>query len=179
MDSTKTFIKVYDISPELSEDFEFYFDTDGVEEGRSDILTELVPNLDHWGDVGWMEIEEYEYNPHRHNMHFVLDTKWAPPTRWLQQASQDTVYFENKLITMTTIQKDETLVTGVAIMDGEILQNKPIFNMEPEEVQKYYDEESGYELDELDIQIWDSIGKFLNVCEEFYLEGGHSNDNDN
>ena len=89
--------------------------------------------------------------------------------RWLQQASQDTVYFENKLITMTTIQKDETSATGVAIMDGEILQNKQIWDLPSNIVAKYYDDdESDYDLDELDNQIWDSIAQFLSVCEKFY-----------
>ena len=73
---------------------------------------------------------------------------------------------------MTTIQKDETNVTGVAVMDGDVLQNKSIFTMSLEEVGKYYnDDEDHYELDDLDNQIWDSIQKFVNVCEQFYLEG--------
>ena len=71
---------------------------------------------------------------------------------------------------MSTIQKDETCVTGVAVMDGEVLQNKTVWSMEPEEVSKYYEEEDGYELDDLDNQIWDEIGKFTTVCEQFYLE---------
>ncbi len=179
MDATKSFVKVYNISPDEAEDFEFDYDTEGIDGGNNDILTELVPNLDCWGDIGWMEIEEYEYNPHNKAMHFVLDTKWAPPTEWLKQMSSGSIYFENRLITMATIQKDETLVSGVAVMDGEILQNKTVFEMELEEVQKYYnDDESEFELDTLDNNIWDSIGKFLNVCEQFYLEGGNSNDND-
>ena len=73
---------------------------------------------------------------------------------------------------MTTIRKDETLVTGVAVMDGEILQDKTIFEMESEEVGRYYDtDEDEYDLDKLDNQIWDSIGQFVKVCEQFYLEG--------
>ena len=177
MDSTKSYVKVYDVSPEVAEDFEFDFDAAGVAEGGSDILTELVPNLSHWGDIGWMEIEEYEYNSATNTLHFILDTKWHPPTRWLQQASCDNIYFENKLITMTTIQKDETYVTGVAVMDGELLQNKTLFQVDPEEVSNYYnDEKIDYDLDELDNQIWDSIGKFLNVCEQFYLGKEKEND---
>ena len=123
-----------------------------------------------------MEVEDYEYHAKTNTMYFTLETKWLPPTRWLQQASSDNVCFENKLITMTTIQKDETCVTGVAIMDGEVLQNKYIFQMDPEEVGKYYEDEDGYDLDELDNQIWDSIGKFVNVCEQFYLEREEKND---
>ena len=172
MDSTKSYVKIYNVSQETAEDFEFDFDTEGVDQGSSDILTELVSNLDLWGNIGWMEAEEYEYNANDKVMYLTLNTKWEPPTRWLQQASSDNIYFENKLITMTTIQKDETSVTGVAMMDGEILQNKQIFNKTIEEVGKYYnDNESDYDLDELDNQIWDSIGQFTDVCKKFYLEG--------
>jgi hypothetical protein len=170
MDSTKSFVKIYNITPEVAEDFEFDFDTSGIEEGSNDILNELVPSLDSWDDIGWMEVEEYEYNTHNNTMHLILETKWVPPVSWLKEASHN-IYFENKLITMTTIQKDETCVTGVAVMDGEVLQNKYIFQMDPEEVGKYYnDNEPDYELDDLDNHIWDSIGKFVNVCEQFYLE---------
>jgi hypothetical protein len=49
--------------------------------------------------------------------------------------------------------------------------------MEIEQVGKYYnDDEPGFDLDELDNQIWDSIGKFVNVCEQFYLEKEEKND---
>jgi hypothetical protein len=105
----------------------------------------------------------------------MLHTKWAPPLAWLKQASMN-VYFQNKLITMATIQKDETSVTGIAVMDGEVLQNKYIFEMTSENVGKHYDDESEYELDDLDNQIWDSIGKFTNVCKQFYLEREHADD---
>ena len=172
MDSTKSFVKVFNVSPETAEDFEFDYDTN-----TSDLLTELVPDLDNWGGLGWMELEEYEYNHHNKTMHLILDTKWEPPTMWLQCASSGTHYFQNKLITMATIQKDETCVTGVAVMDGETLQNKCIFDMSSEEVGKYYnDSETDFELDHLDNQIWDSIGKFVKVCEQFYLEREEEND---
>lgn len=174
MDSTKSFIKIYNVSTEQAEDFEFDHDT-----STSDLLTELVPDLDDWGNVGWVELEEYEYNTHNNTMHFTLETKWASPVEWLQNASKNTHYFENKLITMVTIQKDETCVTGFATMDGEILQHKNIFEMDSEEVGKYYnDDEQDYDLDELDNQIWDSVGKFLGVCEQFYLEKGEENNNE-
>lgn len=165
MDASKSHVKIYNVSPEEAEDFEFDHDVT-----TSDILTELVPDLDNWGSIGWMELEEYEYDPQSASIHLTLETKWASPAQWLQHASLGTHYFENKLITMSTIQKDETCVTGVAVMDGEVLQNKYIFEMLPEEVSKYYEEEPGYELDDLDNQIWDAIGKFVNVCEQFYLE---------
>ncbi len=177
MDTTKNHIKIYNISPEEAEDFEFDYDAGGVSIGCSDILGELSPHLDDWGGI-WIEADEYEYNPRKNEMHLILNTKWEPPLNWLVQASKN-LCFQNRLITMTTIQKDETCVTGVAVMDGEILQNKPVFEMEPEEVGKYYnDDEVGYDLDTLDNQIWDSIEKFVNVCEQFYLEKDEKNDND-
>ena len=40
MDSTTSYIKVYDITPEMNEDFEFDFTTDG-----NDLLGELVPKV--------------------------------------------------------------------------------------------------------------------------------------
>lgn len=176
MDSTKSYITVYNISPELAEDFEFEFDTEGIEQGSNDILTELVPQLSSWEDIGWVEVEEYEYNQAKNTINFVLETKWQPPLTWLTQASKH-VYFQNKFITMTTIQKDETLVTGIALMEGEILQNKPIFEMSSENVGKYYnDDEPDYELDDLDTDIWNCIDKFANVCEQFYLEKEKDND---
>jgi|TARA_R110000824_G_scaffold8888_4_gene40319 hypothetical protein len=172
MDATRSHVKVYDFTPDEAEDFEFDHDTKS-----SDILTELVPNLDDWGGLGWMELEEYEYNSHDNTLHLTLETKWRCPIHWLQGASKGTHYFENKLITMATVQKDETCVTGVVVMDGEVLQNKCLFEMESEEVGKYYSEDyPDYELNNLDNQIWDSIGKFATVCEQFYLKGDEEND---
>ena len=167
MDTTRSFVKVHNITQAAAEDFEFDFDTK-----TDDILCELVPDLQVWGDnIGWMELEDYEYNSRDETMHLTLNTNWAAPTEWLQQASAATPYFQNKLITMATIQKDETCVRGVAVMDGEVLQNKYIFEMGTEEVAKYYkEEETEYPLDTLDNQIWDSIGKFSAVCEQFYIE---------
>ena len=166
MNATKSYIKIFDITQGVAEDFEFDFPT-----YDSDLLNQLVPNQDDWGDLTWgIELEEYEYNARDQIMFLTLDTKWEPPIEWLKNASIGTHYFENKLITMTTIQKDETHVTGVAVMDGDILQNKTVWDMEPEEVGKYYDDdEPDYDLDELDNKIWDSIEKFVNVCEQFYL----------
>jgi len=174
MDATKSHVKIYNISPEDAEDFEFDHDTQ-----TSDILTELVPNLDNWGGIGWMELEEYEYNPHDQTMHLTLETKWASPVQWVQHASTGTHHFESRLITMSTVQKDETHVTGTAVMDGEVLQHKTLFEMESEEVGKYYSEDhQDYELDSLDNQIWDAIGKFVKVCEQFYLEREEKYEND-
>ncbi len=167
MDCTKTHVKIYNFTPEVAEDFDFDFST-----FDSGLLSQLVPNRDDWGSLAWgIELEEYEYNSHDHTAHLSLDTKWESPVEWVRNASMATHYFQNKLFIASTIQKDETHVTGVAIMDGEILQNKTIWSMEPEEVSKYYDEEENeYELDDLDNKIWDAIGKFTKVCEEFYLE---------
>ena len=58
----------------------------------------------------------------------------------------------------------------MAVMDGDILQNKSIWDMDPEEASKHYDDaEPDYDLDDLDTKIWNSIEKFVNVCEQFYL----------
>lgn len=166
MDATQTFIKIHRVAPGEAEDFEFDFDTK-----TDDLFCELVPDLEAWGEIGWMTLEDYEYNLQQETMHLTLNTKRAAPIDWLQHASASTPYFQNKLITMATIQQDESCVRGVAVMDGEVLQNKYIFEVDPEEVAKYYnDEETEYPLDTLDNHIWDSIGRFTTVCEQFYIE---------
>lgn len=173
MDTTKSHIKIYNISPQEAEDFEFDYSVDDDE-----LLTQLVPRQEEWGELTWgIEFEEYEYSPGSQMMYLTLNTKWEPPLDWLKAASVGARYFENRLITMSTIQKDETCVTGVAIMDGEVLQSKNLWTMDSEEVEKYYnDDYPTYELDELDNHIWDAIGQFLNVCEQFYLEKESTND---
>jgi len=174
MDTSRSFVKIYGVTPQQAEDFEFDYDT-----GSSDLLTELVPNLDNWAGIGWMELEEYEYNIHGQTAHLILDTKWESPVEWLRHMSAGSHYFQNKLILMNTIQKDETCVTSVAVMDGEILQHKQIWNKDSDEVAKYYnDNETDYDLDDLDNQIWDSIGKFVKVCEQFYLDNKGDKEND-
>ena len=172
MDATKSYVKIYNISPQDTRDFEFDYDT-----ASDDLLTEMVPRLDEWGDIGWMEVDEYEYNPQDHTMHLTLSTKLDPPLEWLRRASVNVPYLANKLILMNTIRKDEALVTGMAVMEGETLQNKCIFERDPEEISEYYNDNGDDDaLDELDNQIWDSISKFVNVCEQFYLEREEEND---
>jgi hypothetical protein len=174
MDATQSQIKIHGIASQTAEDFAFDHDTSS---DSDDLFTELVPDLDNWGGVGWMELTSFEYDGTRQIMNLMVETKWASPVEWLRNASIGSHYFENKLITMTTIQKDETVVTASAVMDGEILQNKYIFEMPSEEVGKYYNDDiSDYNLDNLDNQIWDSIAKFVTVCEQFYLEGDKEND---
>ena len=82
MDATQSHIKVHGISPEVVGDFIFDYDADS-----SDVLTELVPDLDNWGNAGWMEVEEFEYDGRRQIMNFTLETKWVAPTDWLRAAS--------------------------------------------------------------------------------------------
>ena len=168
MDATQSQIKIHNVSPESADDFAFDHDTES-----DDLLTELVADLDNWGGVGWMELKDFEYDGNRQIINMTVETKWAAPTEWLRNASTGTHYFENKLITMTTIQKDERLVTGTAVMDGEILQHKPLLEFESDFVGKHYDDEQPeHGLDEFDNIIWDSIAKFVTICEQFYLEGG-------
>ena len=172
MDSTKSYVKVYNISPQDAKDFEFDYDTES-----DDLLTEMAPRIDEWDSIGWMEVDEYGYNIQDHSMRLALSTKSDAPIEWLRRASVNVPYLANKLILMNTIRQDETCVTGVALMEGQILQNKPIFEMESKEVGKYYnDDEPAYVLDDLDDKIWDSISKFVNVCEQFYLERDKEND---
>lgn len=172
MDATKNFIKVHDFTVDAAEFFQFDYTTDD-----SDLFTELVPNLEQWGDIGWMELEEYEYDEAGQVANLITETKWDSPINWLKQASANIPYFENRLITMTTIQKDETSVIGIAIMDGEILQQKTLFEMSSEQVGKYYDDDyDQFELDHLDNQIWDSIGQFVTVCKKFYGNEGEENE---
>ena len=171
MDATKTNITIYGISPQQAEDFEFDYRTTP----ESDIVQGLVPDQDNWGGIGWIELEEYEYNPTNQTMLLTLETKWAPPIEWLQHASLATHYFENRLMVLTTIQRDETCVTGAAVMDGEILQNKYIFEMSLQEVSAHYEDECDDALDDLDYKIWNSITQFVTVCEQFYLEKDTTN----
>jgi len=172
MDSTKSYVKIYNISPQDAKDFEFDYDT-----SNSNLLTEMAPRLDEWDNIGWMELDYYEYNPQDNVMNLTLSTKSHPPTEWLRRSSINVPYLDNKLVLMSTIQHDETCVTGVALMDGQILQDKPIFEMESMEVGKYYnDDEPAYNLDDLDDKIWDSTSKFVKICEQFYLERGNNNE---
>ena len=173
MDATKSHVTIYDIKPEAAEDFQFEFST-----FDTGLLTQLVPDQDDWGNLAWgIELDEYEYQEGNHTLSLVLNTKWESPVEWFRNASLGSHYFENKLMVMTTIQKDETNVTGVAVMDGEVLQNKNIWCLDAEEVGKYYnDDDPAFELDELDTQIWDAITKFVDVCEQFYLEREEKND---
>ena len=174
MEFTKSFIRVYNISPEEAEDFEYenIIQSEELGFGRGE-LSMMVADEDH-GNLAWgvqdAEDCEYEYSANNETIHFALDTKWEPPIEWVIAATNKVTHFKNKVITMATIQKDETCVTGVVVKDGEVLQNKNIFSMDSEEVAKYYnDDEEEYDLDSLDNQIWDSIGGFLDVCEKFYL----------
>jgi hypothetical protein len=167
VEATQSQIKVHTITPEQVDDFVFDYDTTS-----SDLLTELVPDVDNWGGIGWVELKEFEYDGKSQTINLTLETKWDSPVEWLRKASLGTHYFENKLITMSTIQKDETLITGTAVMDGEILQHKPLLEFESEFIGRCYDDDQpDYSLDTLDDTIWDSIEKFVTVCEQFYLEG--------
>ena len=164
METTKSFIRVYDINPETAEQFQ-------DEYSCTELATVLVPQGDHdddaWG-VSDAEDYEYEYSRHKSRMEFALETKWAVPVEWLTSASARTPQFKDKVLAMTTIQKDETVVTGVVVKNGEVLTNSPIFELTIEEVQAHYEDESGEGIDELDSNIWGSIEEFLTTCEKSY-----------
>jgi len=172
MDATQSFIKIYRISPEAAGDFAFDYDTQ-----TDDLLTELVPDLDNWGNLGWVELTDFDYDGAQQALEMTLETQWVSPVEWLRNASTGTHYFENKLITMATIQKDKRLVTGVAVMDGEVLQSKRLLELDEEFVGKHYDDTNpNHDISDLDALIWDAITKFVTVCEQFYLEGEEKND---
>ncbi len=164
METTKSFIRVYDISPEVAEQFQDEYTC-------TELATVLVPQADHdddaWG-VSDAEDYDYEYSHHQARMEFALETKWAVPVEWLTSASARTPQFRDKVLAMTTIQKDETVVTGVVVKNGEVLTNNPIFQLTLEEVHAHYEDESGEAIDELDSNIWGSIEEFLATCEKAY-----------
>ncbi len=170
MKPTRSFITVCGISPEVAKDFSFDYDTSSAAIGSDDLMEQLVPNNGSWGDIGWMELEDYEYEEENRTMLMTIETKWEPPTEWARVASRDCPYFQNRLITMSTIARDECWVEGNAFMDGEPLQYKRLLNLESSEVFKYYDEENEEdEVDDLDALMWDAINKFEQVCRDFYL----------
>jgi len=174
MNATKSHITIYNITPAQAEDFDF--DYRGTRE--TDLVSQLVPDRDNWGGIGWIELDEFEYDAAKNQLLLTLDTKWESPVAWLQHASTSAHYFENRLMVMSTIQKDETCVRGVAVMDGEILQNKQLVELDSAEVGKYYDDtdQDGYDVDDLDNLLWNAITQFVHVCEQFYLEKDDKND---
>ena len=176
MKPTRSFITVYGIDAQEAQDFSFDYDTSSASIGSDDLMEQLVPNNDAWGGIGWMELEDYEYEEGTGRILMTIETKWEAPTEWARVASRDCPYFQNRLITMSTIARDECWVEGYAFMDGETLQDKRLVNMESSEVFKYYDEENeDYEVDDLDSLMWESINKFEQVCRDFYL-GEEKND---
>jgi len=168
MDATQSYVKIHNMTLAEPEDFAFDYDT-----RSDDLLTELVPDLPGWGDVGWMGLTNFEYDKEQQIINLTIETKWDAPAQWLQNASNgdNHQYFENKLITMATVRRDEALVTGVAVMDGETLQNKPLLEFDPLYVARHYDDEQPeYDIDNFDDITWDAIAQFVKVCEQFYLD---------
>jgi len=87
MDATQSHIKVFNISPSYAEDFAFDHDIKS-----DDLLTELVPELDNWGNVGWMELTDFEYDGNREIINLTVETKWAPPTEWLKCQHRNSLF---------------------------------------------------------------------------------------
>jgi len=173
VDATQHHITIYNISPTQAEDLSFDFDIQG-----KDFLTELVPDMKEWGDVGWMDMESWEYDEKRQQIYILLETSHLAPKGWLKALSRDIAYFQNKLATMISISKDETKSCGVAVMDGEILQDKILAEIDHQRVGEHYDElRPEYTIEQLDDLLWRPAGKFLDVCEKFYLAGETENEN--
>jgi hypothetical protein len=173
MKPTRSFITVYGIMPLESQDFSFDYDTASI--GSDNLMEQLVPSLKVRDGGGWIQLEDYEYDPSSQRILMALETRQEAPTEWVIAASRDCPYFQNRLITMATISRDECWVEGYAFMDGETLQDKRLINLPSAEIHKYYDRENDdYEVDDLDSLMWEAINKFEQVCRDFYL--GEKND---
>ena len=171
MDATQSHIVIYNVFENDAENFAFDFDT-----RSDDLLTELVPDLKEWGEVGWMELSGWEYDENKKEIYMLLETKRLAPREWLKAASRDVDYFHNRLITMITISKNETWVGGFACMDGEVLQDKTLVELSSDIIGRHYDEEySQYDIEDLDRLLWDPAEKFTAVCQKFYI-GDEQND---
>ena len=175
MKPTRTFITVCGITPEEAEDFSFDYDLSGASIGSDDLMNQLVPNSEDWGGISWMELEDYEYDASTNRILVTLETKWEAPLEWAQVASRDCIYFQNRLITMSTVSQDECWVEGYAFMDGERLQNKRLISIGSSETSEYQDNENNNDQEgDLDSLLWEAINKFEQVCRDFYL--GEKND---
>jgi len=170
IDATRSYVTVYGITPEQAEDFAFDYDATGAALGSDSLLFQLVPNADEWSSVGWIEVADYDYDPSTERLLVTLETKWERPKGWVLAASRDTSYFQNRLVTMTTISEDECRVGGYACMDGEVLQDKELLSLDADEVARYYDDNyPDHGVDDLDTLLWNAINKFEQVCKDFYL----------
>jgi len=158
--NTRNYITVYGFD---EQDFDYLESM--VDCSSTDFFHQVVPHLEEWGRVSHIEMDDLEYDSRAKELSFSCQTKWFGPVGWLRAASC-TQFFENKLMTMATITRDETHVTGVAALDRDILQDHVLLELEPEKVGEMYEND---EVDELDELLWKPINEFNNECKAAYI----------
>tara|TARA_R110002110_G_C13399213_1_gene712629 strand:- start:6 stop:506 length:501 start_codon:yes stop_codon:yes gene_type:complete len=157
---TRSYVTVYDYSPEDFENLEL-----GADTTSEDFFEHVVPHRREWGEVNHIELEDLEYDAQDGQLTFTTETKWFGPIAWLRAAT-GTEFFSNKLMTMAIIARDETNVDGVAVMNMDLLQERNLVELGPETVGALYEND---EVDELDHLLWDPINQFNKECRELYL----------
>jgi hypothetical protein len=158
--STRNYITVHNFDPQDYDRLDRNIDC------SSDYFFEhIVPHKGEWGRNNYMEMDDFEYDERSQELTFTCLTKWFPPVSWLTAASS-TEFFENKLLTMATVTRDETYVEAVALLDRDVLQERELLSLEPETVGALYEND---EVDELDELIWTPINNFITECKELYL----------
>jgi hypothetical protein len=158
--STRNYVTVHDFN------LKDFTDLENAVDCTSDVFFEhIVPHMGEWGRVNYIELDDFEFDERSRELTFTCLTKWFSPLSWLTAASC-TEFFENKLLTMTTITRDETYVAGVAVLDRDILQEQELVSLEPETVGVLYEND---EVDELDEILWGPINNFVSECKQLYI----------
>ena len=157
---TRSYVTVYNYSPEDFENLEF-----GADITSEDFFEHVVPHRKEWGEVYHVELEDLEYDEVDRQLTFTAETKWHGPVSWLKNASA-TEFFQGKLMTMAIITRDETVVDGVAVMNMDLLQERNLVELSSETVGALYEND---EVDELDHLLWNPINEFNKECAELYL----------
>ena len=157
---TRSYVTVYDYSAEEFNNLEYCTDTTS-----EDFFEHVVPYRKEWGEVNHIELEDLEYESDEKILTFTCETKWHGPVDWLRAASISE-FFTNKLMTMSIITRDETVVDAVAVIDRDILQERNLVSIPSETVGALYEND---EVDELDNLLWQPINEFNKECAELYL----------
>tara|TARA_R100001460_G_scaffold104563_1_gene150373 strand:+ start:1676 stop:2179 length:504 start_codon:yes stop_codon:yes gene_type:complete len=158
--STRNYITVHNFS---LEDFD-YLDR-AIDCDDDSFFEYVVPHLKEWGNVHHIELDDFEYDRREEELTLTCLTKWYSPISWLRAASC-THFFENKMITMATVTRDETNVTAVAVLDRDVLVEQELLSLEPETVGALYEND---QVDDLDDLIWKPITDFITECKKSYL----------
>tara|TARA_R110000751_G_scaffold268613_1_gene368331 strand:+ start:57 stop:575 length:519 start_codon:yes stop_codon:yes gene_type:complete len=157
---TRSYVTVYDYSPDEFENLKLECDTTSY-----DFFEHIVPHLKEWGEVHYIELEDLEYDSRHERLTFTCETKWSGPIAWLKAASASE-FFTHKLMTMAIITRDESVVDAVAVLDMDILQERNLVELALSAVGELYTND---EVDELDRLLWMPIEEFNKECIELYL----------